>query len=313
MRKPVAVFALVGSVVLAATFAGATLVPPQLPNAVVALGSMKPIGGLPGQPCVTQWATEGTGFLYGYLVQNDPDPTKRSYQVFLVTVRHVIEEHEAAQAISKIGQTGPSPIGSCIAAPTTDDSISVRLNPTNPSLPGREFDVPIKNWFFHPNSMVDIAAVPINAQFLKAEGLLESFIVNDDTAANKDKLKSLGVSAGDGVFVLGFPMNLAGIQRNYVIVRQGCIARISDMLDGYSPSYLVDALVPRSLVFRPVHAASRFGYGCCGHASNFLSAGFPNHTYRCFGVRLVRIASGFRAHSRLLPTFSPRFSIGTLR
>src|ERR1035441_7443825 len=98
------------SISLISTFAGATLVPPQLANAVVALGSMQPVM-LPGQPCVMQWATEGTGFLYGYLVQNDPDPTKRMYEVYLVTNRHVIEDHATAQAISRI-----SPLSSQLGA-----------------------------------------------------------------------------------------------------------------------------------------------------------------------------------------------------
>jgi hypothetical protein len=56
-------------------------------------------------------------------------------------------------------------------------------------------------------------------------------------------LKNLEVAAGDGVFVLGFPTGLAGVQRNYVIVRQGCIARISEMLDGAAPGFLIDAPV----------------------------------------------------------------------
>src|SRR5450759_4401324 len=38
-------------------------------------------------------------------------------------------------------------------------------------------------------------------------------------------------------------MNLAGQQRNYVIVRQGVIARISEMIDHASPSFMIDAFV----------------------------------------------------------------------
>ena len=50
------------------------------------------------------------------------------------------------------------------------------------------------------------------------------------------------MAAGDGVFVLGFPMGLEGGERNYVIVRQGCIGRIGDLLDNPQvESYLVDA------------------------------------------------------------------------
>ena len=38
-------------------------------------------------------------------------------------------------------------------------------------------------------------------------------------------------------------MNLAGVQRNYVIVRQGGVARSSEMLDHASKTFLIDAFV----------------------------------------------------------------------
>jgi len=38
-------------------------------------------------------------------------------------------------------------------------------------------------------------------------------------------------------------MNLAGAQKNYVIVRQGVIARVSEMLDGASTTFMVDSHV----------------------------------------------------------------------
>lgn len=230
------------AILLIGTVATADLVPPQLPNAVVALGAMNPVI-LPGGACIMQWATEGTGFLYGVLKQDDPDRTKKRYQVYLVTPRHVIVEHAAALAMSKANQSQLPQTGPCAVTHQTEDSINIRMNPTNPSLPGREFDLAIKDWFFHPNRAVDMAAYHLNAPYFEQQGVLQNIIPNDTAVANKAKLKAIGASAGDGIFVLGFPMNLAGVQRNYVIVRQGCIARISDMLDGASPSYLVDAFV----------------------------------------------------------------------
>ena len=235
------------SCVVASLATLAALVPPQFSDAVVALGSMQPIPlpgqiALPGQPCV--WATEGTGFLYGSLSENDPDPSKRKYTVFLVTNRHVIEEHAATLAIAKINRTAPLPPGpNCDTEPKTEDSISIRLNPLQYSLQGQKFDLPLKDWFFHTNPNIDIAVYPLNGEFLKEKGLLGLFFTSDQITYNKELLKSNGVAAGDGVFVLGFPMNLAGIQRNYVIVRQGCIARLSEMLDGKSPSFLIDAFI----------------------------------------------------------------------
>jgi len=220
----------------------ATLVPPKLLNDVVALGSMQPVE-LPGQPCMLRWTTEGTGLLYGYLIKNDPDPAKRLYQVYLITNRHVIEQHSKAQLSLKMNRPLSQLSGACSAVRFDETLITVRINPLSPSAEGRQFDLSIRDWFFHPNNKVDIAGIGLNAQFLKDQGLMDVFFSNDEIGANKEKLKLKGVSAGDGVFVLGFPMNLAGIQRNYVIVRQGCIARISDMLESTSPDFLVDAFI----------------------------------------------------------------------
>lgn len=232
------------AVLIAASLTGmasAALMPPQYQDAVVALGENQ-LQFLPNGQCVIQWFTEGTGFLYGFLVEDNPDPTKRRYEVYLVTNRHVIEEHVASQAAAKLQHAQPTP--SCpIPSPVDETSISARLNPLNSTSEGRQFPLSIKEWFFDSNGAIDVAAIRLNSGFLKEQGLQNIFFNNDNMAANKHKLKSLGVSAGDGVFVLGFPMNLAGVQRNYVIVRQGCIAHISDMLDGTSPMFLLDAFI----------------------------------------------------------------------
>jgi len=224
------------------TFASADQVPKQYVSAVVAIGSTQFVP-TPGS-CSVQWVTEGTGFLYGYLVKDDPDPAKREYQVFLVTNRHVIEEHAVTANISKLQQAESARRGEkCPVAPTAEGKIGIRINPLNSQFGGRSYDEPITNWFFHPNKDIDVAVVHLNLSFLEKEGLEHNFFANDQAAATKEKLKNLGVAAGDGVFVVGFPMNLAGAQRNYAIVRQGCVARITDMLDGNSLSYLLDTFI----------------------------------------------------------------------
>ena len=98
-------------------------------------------------------------------------------------------------------------------------------------------------WCFHPDNSIDIAVLPVNMQSLNEHGFEPGWFASDQTAADTSKLKELEVAAGDGAFVLGFPMNLTGEQHNYVIVRQGAIARISEMLDGASKVFMLDALV----------------------------------------------------------------------
>jgi|SRR5579862_4172410 len=184
--------------VLAAVVTNAALIPPFFIDSVVAIGHNEP-----NKDGSQRWVTEASGFLYGYLVQNDTDPAKRQYEVYLVTNRHVIMSHAL---------------------------VSFRMNPAKTSEQGMVFDTPIKDWFTHKDSNVDIVAVRINWQFLKDRGIDCNFMTSDTNALDTQRMKEIGVSAGDGIFVLGFPMNLAGEQRNYAIVRPGAIARVSDLI-----------------------------------------------------------------------------------
>jgi hypothetical protein len=85
--------------------------------------------------------------------------------------------------------------------------------------------------------------VSVNFEILKSLGYEPSFFPNNILTMEKQKLIEAEVAAGDGIFVLGFPMNLAGAQRNYVIVREGIIARISEMLEGASNTFMIDSFV----------------------------------------------------------------------
>lgn len=60
---------------------------------------------------------------------------------------------------------------------------------------------------------------------------------------DRAKANELGITEGDGVYVLGFPMGIVGKERNFVVVRQGSIARIRDVLASSSKEFLVDAFV----------------------------------------------------------------------
>jgi hypothetical protein len=72
--------------------ARAALLPPWFVDTVVALGGDQCVLDMAGAQHCT-WATEGTGFFYGYLKKDDPDPLKRQYSVYLVTARHVVADH----------------------------------------------------------------------------------------------------------------------------------------------------------------------------------------------------------------------------
>ena len=194
----------------AGIFGGAALLPPSFIDAVVAIGRKEANG---------KWVTEASGFFYGYLIQDDPDPLKPRYQVFLITNFHVIENHT---------------------------NVSIRLNPKLAADQGQIFDIPPTTegrltWFF--NKDIDIAGASMNWQFLHDRGVDVQFITSDTNAADTKKMQEIGVSAGDPVFVVGFPMNLAGQQRNYAIVRPGAIARVNDLIASASATLLVDSHV----------------------------------------------------------------------
>lgn len=77
--------------------------------------------------------------------------------------------------------------------------------------------------------------------FLNQHGIDFNCFTNDEDSADINRLKDIGVSAGDPIFVLGFPMNLAGEQRNYVIVRPGAIARVGDLIKSAATILLIDS------------------------------------------------------------------------
>lgn len=183
-------------------------------ESVVAIGFSSTDGGQ------KRFVPNATGFLYGHLVQPG------QYQVYLVTARHVFTGFDAHQ-----------------------QTASLRFNPSGHD-PAKEYDLTLRHpddgtrmWFPHPDPEIDVAVIPINAPGLKQAGIQVTFFSGDEHVADRARATQLGVTEGDGVFVLGFPMQLVGRERNYVIVRQGSIARIRDALSGISKEFLLDIFV----------------------------------------------------------------------
>ncbi len=160
-----------------------------------------------------------TGFLYGQFISQEGED--KQYKLFLITNKHVF----------------------------TDSSIAwVRLNPEKDE-PAKEFEAILvnknneKTWLDHPDPEVDLAILGINPGVLTEQGIRISFFRSDQHITTRAQAQENGVCEGDGVFILGFPMGMIGEKRNYVIVKQGVIARIRDTLAGYSKEFLVDASI----------------------------------------------------------------------
>ena len=162
----------------------------------------------------------GTGFLYGHPAGIDPADGQQWFRVFLVTNHHVIK---------------------------SADSIVARFNlSANPASRLIPLSVPHGNsltrWTVHPDG-ADVAVIPISASALEKEGIEFAVFQRDSNILFRQQVREYGIGEGNGVFALGFPLGLAGDERNYVIVRQGIVARIQDWLAGDEDTFLIDSSV----------------------------------------------------------------------
>ena len=177
------------------------LIPPPFLDCVVAIG----FGDEAGPHTYV-----ATGFLYGRHAQDN------EYNVYLVTNRHVFEGNPAAW---------------------------LRFNP-EAGTAAREYTIRLLDEAGNPawltNDGIDLAVIGINVNLLSEEGIRLFFFQSNHHVLSLADAKNDGISEGDGVFALGFPMGLVGGERNFVIVRQGAIARISDAFQGASKEILVD-------------------------------------------------------------------------
>jgi hypothetical protein len=181
------------------------LLPPEYLDCVAAIGIESDKG--------KRWVA--SAFFYGF-PRGEP-----GYTTFLVTNRHVFEGFEA---------------------------VWVRIN-AEASEPAKEFRLLLTgrdgspNWFAHTNPDVDVAVIPVHFENLHIRGARPRFFPGDKQAIRTAEMIDIGTTEGDFVFILGFPLGLAGEERNFVIVRAGTIARVRDLLDGKANTFLLDASV----------------------------------------------------------------------
>ncbi len=164
----------------------------------------------------------GTGFLFGKFVKaHDDDPNKKDYTAYLVTNKHVIARHR---------------------------SIILRFNPRSDQ-PAKDYPVNLYDkegvqlWTGHPNPDVDVAVLRINLQPVHAEGMKYGLFKSDSDSISSTEMHEAGLSEGDFIYALGFPMGLVAKDRQHVMVRSGIIARIRDLYEKRSSDYTVDAFV----------------------------------------------------------------------
>jgi hypothetical protein len=181
------------------------LIPPDYLDCVAAIG----IEGDKGK----HWVA--SAFFYGF------PRGEGLYTPMLVTNRHVFEDLQTAW---------------------------VRIN-AEATEPAKEFRIPLsdkdgaRTWFTHPDPNVDVAVIPVDVENLHVRGARPRFFPGDKQAIRTAEMSAIGTSEGDFVYILGFPLGLAGAERNFVIARGGIIARVRDLLDGKANTFLLDASV----------------------------------------------------------------------
>ena len=182
------------------------LIPPFFLDCVVSIG-------VTGQS-EASWI--GTGFIVGRPTINEQGEKK--FHTFLVTNKHVLLNKK---------------------------NILLRFN----TVQGNQvIDYPIDLepdgtliWIGHAVEEIDIATFTINPDVLANDAAKFSFFSLDDHVMCVADMLGEGVSEGDSIFILGFPMGIVSAQSNHVISRAGSIARIRDVLESRQSSFLIDA------------------------------------------------------------------------
>lgn len=187
------------------------LIPPHFLDAVTAIG----IGDDPAQ---RHWI--GTGFLFGRVEKREGETVH--FRTFLVTNKHVLKGLKKAYLRFN-----------AVDGSTSSKDYSILLVTKN----GRP------DWFGHPDPAVDVAVMPIKTRLLQDELRQYSVFFSDTQILGREGMRIAGVSEGDGIFVLGFPMGMVDVNRHYVICRAGAIARIRGVLEGRTKDFLIDATV----------------------------------------------------------------------
>ena len=185
-----------------------TLIPPEYLNTLVAIGTVS--NG--------EFTCSATGFLYAHPSHIDVNGAQLYYHC-LVTNRHVVDRGFHHGAIEK---------------PVARFNLSTG-EATKP--------YPIDLWVAHPGTL-DVAIAPLDGTLFIKSGIdYQVFAADRNVLLRQEVLSEKGLREGNGIYVLGFPLELAGKERNYVIARQGILARVQDWLRGDAETFLIDASI----------------------------------------------------------------------
>lgn len=97
----------------------------------------------------------------------------------------------------------------------------------------KECDAPLFNgdapiYVCHPDPDIDIAVLPLVANYITENNLQFPCMDIDKNALTISEFRAAGLDEGSLVHMLGFPMGLVNAESQMPICRLGCVARMSD-------------------------------------------------------------------------------------
>jgi hypothetical protein len=132
------------------------------------------------------FGTMATGFLVAFSTSmKHPSEDKRVVRVFLVTNRHVF--NGVPEVYLKFNKT--------------DEAKRYLLRLTGDRGGKQEAQL----WDVHTDKRVDIALIPLDGWKLKNDGIIFKTI-KDEHIAYFSQIQDRGITQGDSIFVLGFPL-----------------------------------------------------------------------------------------------------------
>jgi len=183
------------------------LIPPFYSNAVVAIGynnSSKKIA----------WGA--SGFFYFHTLNGN------NGRVYLVSNKHVFKSN--AQIFLRLNPK------------VLDKPKGYALNLIDPQTNN-------ELWRGHYSNKVDVAVIPVNFSHFLTDKMEVSYFNDNTHTIDVKKMENKGISEGDGVFALGFPVSLVGDKSSSVIIRGGTIARVQDTYKSPNEPFLIDTTV----------------------------------------------------------------------
>ncbi len=151
----------------------------------------------------------GTGFIFSKVLEKVGENEFR-VKTYIVTARHVIYKNGLDQSSQK-------------------KEVYLRFDKLGEEK-AQVFNLPLYNetsaMFSIPSSDIDVAVIPLNPAALRENKIDFIDIIDTDTALRSKDYTEVGLSTGDEVFFLGFPLGLRGEVKNYAICRGGLIARL---------------------------------------------------------------------------------------